>query len=79
MKRWEYKRFVLAGDKSRINPDYQTIYLPGDKREAWLNEMGEEGWELVTYLYSGKLTEPLVIFKRPMQSLADSAWIANGQ
>jgi hypothetical protein len=76
IKRWEYKRFVLV-EEGRINPDYQMIYMPGSKREAWLNEMGEEGWELITYLFTEDQGEPLVIFKRPMQSLADSDWIAN--
>lgn len=76
MKRWEYKRFVLVTE-DRVNPEFQMIHMPGPKREAWFNEMGEEGWELTTYLFTVDRTEPLVIFKRPMQSLADSDWIAN--
>lgn len=61
MIRWEYKRRVF------------TLLDKHEKREAMLNEYGEEGWELITYQRFSNGT--VAIFKRPIETLSDHPYI----
>ena len=43
---WQYKTIEVEGIKSDTHGDYFSRYFPID--DSFLNEMGEDGWELVS-------------------------------
>lgn len=77
MTKWEYKRAYLyntAKFKSLTRPLDISTLCPSEDRDAYLNEHGAEGWELVCYEAGPEST--LVIFKRPLAMLEDNDYIA---
>jgi hypothetical protein len=61
---WEYK-IVFVGTESIDEDEYETRLHDGIHL---LNELGSEGWELISYLphqMTAKLTKYHVILKRP--------------
>tara|TARA_R100001510_G_C7479542_1_gene92149 strand:- start:323 stop:517 length:195 start_codon:yes stop_codon:yes gene_type:complete len=62
MQKWEYRR-------TRNEFDYGTAphKTPDERKEAWLNAMGEEGWELIGYDGPTDNDNTWYLFKRPKQ------------
>lgn len=76
MQKWEYL-FVGAEEAGRnIRPRYindQEVpnWKKGQTLFAYANEMGKQGWELVSAPYTGDHvygTKPRLIFKRPISN-----------
>jgi hypothetical protein len=64
MQKWEYKVIRLSlGEKQRI----ESKSVKGDLIEfdaTYLNELGEDGWELVVRNVTD-YSSPVLVFKRP--------------
>jgi len=64
MQGWEYKTAVFQTPFMDSNLDYDAF-------NASLNEMGKQGWELVscfdTSHYQGETNTVIAIFKRPTE------------
>jgi hypothetical protein len=60
---WEYRTEVVAADCL-----YQVVSPDGDFRESWhcLDDLGCEGWELVTVLPDQQSSWWIGFFKRPL-------------
>ena len=56
--RWEYKTFSF---KKR---SFFTSIIDAEAFQAQLNELGRDGWELVSVTQSGTLLGILVVMKR---------------
>ena len=72
MQKWEYK--VIHVLLKRIGESKSGDgYLPGDSHPieydaTYLNELGEEGWELVVRNVTDySKPSPVLVFKRPKQ------------
>lgn len=77
MTKWEYKRVYMYTQESYAKltkPLPISAMVHTDDRTDFLNSLGEEGWEMVTY--DPQSSSVLVVFKRPLATLADNDWIA---
>lgn len=68
MQKWEYKTLEFELDS---NFWLGTSNFPQTEIESNLNNLGEEGWELMNSITNseshGKATRLLLIFKRPKE------------
>jgi hypothetical protein len=58
MTRWEYLYFTDAEKET------STLHPPGHKEK--LNELGKDGWELVSVIFDQKGQVQKLYFKRPI-------------
>mgnify|MGYP005831294551 CR=1 FL=1 len=78
MTKWEYKFLQIDINLSPILKMARWgVQVPGEKKardtmagvEAYVNDLGREGWELVTAVngseHSGIITRAVLFFKRP--------------
>lgn len=56
--RWEYKTFSF---KKR---SFFTSMIDAEALQAQLNELGRDGWELVSLIQNGAMLGALVVMKR---------------
>ena len=66
MMKWEYMTLVLAAKGFWLGGS-----IDGEKLNERLNELGEEGWELVsmfdTNMAQGQTRDVFAVLKRPLQ------------
>ena len=55
--RWEYRVVKLGSGLRQLNDE---------QIEAALNEMGEDGWEVISVLVTDNTVHPKVVAKRPL-------------
>lgn len=76
MTKWEYKIINVRSENYRMDPSARSGVWPppghGDNTTAqYLNELGREGWELVSItsvnFKTGATDNIGMIFKRPLQ------------
>ncbi len=69
--RFEYRAIVLEGNDTSYDPQTgRLITWPSWKRRVeQLNRLGEDGWELVGFDYSG-----VAHFKRPKEEAEGEGW-----
>jgi hypothetical protein len=70
MKKWEYK-VILVRKQQVLKENYQALKTYQACDIAYLNQLGEEGWELVSCDVDHEdVGKPVtMIFKRPLASL----------
>lgn len=87
MTKWEYKFLQIDINLSPILKMARWgVQVPGEKKprdtmegvEAYVNDLGREGWELVATVngseHSGIITRAVLFFKRPLvEQETDSA------
>lgn len=75
MTRWEYKIINIRSENYRLDPNARGVWPPpgtaGDRTTAQhLNELGEDGWELVgitsVNFKTGATDNVAFVFKRPL-------------
>ncbi len=79
MAKWEYKFLQIDIHMSPVLKMARWgVQVPGEKKardtmegvEAYVNDLGQEGWELVTAVsgsdHSGIITKAVLFFKRPL-------------
>lgn len=77
MQKWEYRRLCYSWDDERqdlIWADTKEIGVDGDTVDERLNELGREGWELISVEKISDLSHVVVSFylKRPLESFSGS-------
>jgi hypothetical protein len=63
IQKWEYRRAQPSTEFNKAHLDLTR----SERHEAWLNVMGEEGWELIQYDGMGGVHDVWYLFKRPKQ------------
>ena len=63
IQKWEYRRAQPSKEFIGARLDLTRDEL----HEAWLNMMGEEGWELIQFDGMGGICDVWYLFKRPKQ------------
>lgn len=77
MQKWEYLfvRSAFAQPRNRNDP-LRPHFINGQELRDWergptiyefANQMGEQGWELVSFSYQGEYPQPSMVFKRPKE------------
>lgn len=79
MAKWEYKFLQIDIHMSPVLKMARWgVQVPGEKKarntmegvEAYVNDLGKEGWELVSTVsgsdHSGIITKAVLFFKRPL-------------
>jgi hypothetical protein len=63
MQKWEYLEVEMAYNRVlAINGDEVKDWQEGTRIHAYLNELGDQGWELIT------VDENRYLFKRPKEA-----------
>lgn len=65
MQKWEYIQVGYNSGSIYINGDEWKDRKPLPNIPTHLNELGEQGWELITFIVSHDDTVGLAVFKRP--------------
>lgn len=71
MQKWEY--LFVDANMYPFGNKLISIYVNGEERRDWkqgmlhlfVNELGEQGWELVALRHDSKYDQNCLIFKRP--------------
>ena len=76
IQQWEYRRLCYGWDDERrdlVWEDTKKGDVDGDTLDKRLNELGREGWELVSVEKISDVSHVVVnfYFKRPMESRMD--------
>ena len=66
MQKWEYKVMHLFLEEERIGEDKPIKGYLTEYDATYLNELGEDGWELVVRNVTD-CSSPVLVFKRPKQ------------
>jgi hypothetical protein len=61
MKRWEYVQLMMDGSKVLVE-DVRGTHRSEDSFVFKMNELGREGWELISVYKIGE--RPIYVFKR---------------
>jgi hypothetical protein len=72
MQKWEYRRLCYGWDdesKDLVWADSKETTVDGDTVDQRLNELGEQGWELISVEKISDLSHVVVTFylKRPIE------------
>jgi len=71
MQKWEY--LLVDANMYPFGNKLISLYVNGEEKQDWkqgvlhlfVNELGEEGWELVALRHDSKYDQNSLIFKRP--------------
>ena len=66
VQKWEYRVVTLRSSRERRAADVETFRVRNKDSETALNELGSQGWELVS-VRENPSNDPVYYFKRPVR------------